>query len=251
MWVFCFFFCLYLLDRESSLRTLLPCKSEIPISIVFQPQQAALSVSRQRYPPIRNMGTRGLLGLIIAARRRASYNHWSSYPSAMGEKIVQFLLKLSLEDRRSMAMLAHEIIWVDQEKPPTEELQEHYSALGFSDLTGNRRRLDDWYCLLRKVQGADALPAIQNGTLKHMPDDIDFAKDSVFCEWAYFIDLEEGILETWKGFQEAPTTGNPFGDTRSSGKYYPVKLVDTVKFDNLSEGYMVALEERYREEDDE
>ena len=51
------------------------------------------------------MGTRGLLGFIIAGRRRASYNHFDSYPSGLGAQIAKFILGLKEGEKR--AMLEH------------------------------------------------------------------------------------------------------------------------------------------------
>ena len=45
------------------------------------------------------------------------------------------------------------------------------------------------------MQGANALPKILDGTLKHMPDDTSMLKD---VEWSYFIDLEEDKLEVYE-----------------------------------------------------
>lgn len=55
------------------------------------------------------MGTRGLLGLIIQGKRHAAYNHWDSYPSTLGAKIVEFILSLKLEDIAEMAALVQVI----------------------------------------------------------------------------------------------------------------------------------------------
>ena len=51
------------------------------------------------------MGTRGLLGFIIAGCRRASYNHFDSYPSGLGAQVAKFILGLKEEEKR--AMLEH------------------------------------------------------------------------------------------------------------------------------------------------
>jgi len=51
------------------------------------------------------MGTRGLLGFIIAGRRRASYNHFDSYPSGLGAQVAKFILGLKEGEKR--AMLEH------------------------------------------------------------------------------------------------------------------------------------------------
>ena len=58
--------------------------------------------------------------------------------------------------------------WVDGDVEPSAEIQEHYVKAGFSDLSVGRQSTADWYCLLRKVQGAAILPAIQSGELQHV-----------------------------------------------------------------------------------
>ncbi|CAA7262420.1 unnamed protein product [Cyclocybe aegerita] len=144
------------------------------------------------------MGTRGLLGFIIGSQRHAAYNHYDSNPEALGEKIVAFLLSLKgPEDYQKMAMLVRNITWAEEDSTPSPELQRKYSELGFSNLQFSSRSLEDWNCLLHNVQGAAALPAIQRGDLEHLAESIDFLKNSFSCQWAYFIDFEYQIFETW------------------------------------------------------
>ena len=114
------------------------------------------------------MGTRGLLGFIILGRRYAAYNHWDSYPEGLGQDIINFILSLTPEDYATMAALVADITWVDSKSAPSPELQERYQKLGFTDLKVSFQNPEDWYCLLRKTQGAAALPAIRSGELKHM-----------------------------------------------------------------------------------
>jgi len=116
------------------------------------------------------MGTRGLLGLIIQAQRHAAYSQYDCYPAGLGQDIVDFILGLSPEGIAAMVRLVGEITWVDSESKPSAELQKYYSELDFANLEVHKKSLDDWYCLLRKVQGAKALDYIQNGKLKHLEE---------------------------------------------------------------------------------
>lgn len=116
------------------------------------------------------MGTHGLLGFIIFGQRHAAYNHWDSYPQGLGEEIINFILSLKPEDYATMARLVAEITWVDSESKPSPELQEYYQKLGFSSTRVSKQTTEEWYCLLREMQGAAALPAIQSGQLKHMEE---------------------------------------------------------------------------------
>jgi hypothetical protein len=54
---------------------------------------------------------------------------------------------------------------------------------------------------------------------------IEFIKDSLFCEWAYFYDTENKIFEIWKGFQKYPDDNNPFGYKCDEDGYYPCKRI--------------------------
>jgi hypothetical protein len=54
---------------------------------------------------------------------------------------------------------------------------------------------------------------------------IEFIKDSLFCEWAYFYDTETKIFEIWKGFQKYPDDNNPFGYKCDEDGYYPCKRI--------------------------
>lgn len=56
----------------------------------------------------------------------------------------------------------------------------------------------------------------------------EFAADSLFCEWAYVIDLQKGTFEVYKGFnEELLRRGYRFFylSNRSDGGYQPVKQV--------------------------
>ncbi|KAH8920872.1 hypothetical protein BT69DRAFT_1321182 [Atractiella rhizophila] len=138
------------------------------------------------------MGTRGLLGFILKnGTRKGSYNHFDSYPDGLGNDILQFLLNLTPEQLKALSENVEKVIWFDTRSKPSEEVQKRYYEAGFANLEVNVRSTADWYCLLNGTQGAKALPHLLSGTLGHMPDDTAFLKNGLFCEWAYFIDLNK------------------------------------------------------------
>ena len=68
-------------------------------------------------------------------------------------------------------------------------------------------------------------------------DDINFAADSLFCEWAYVIDLDKSTFEAYVGFNKEPLSP----DDRFyflmdkipkdySKQYYPIKLYPCAKW---------------------
>ena len=64
-------------------------------------------------------------------------------------------------------------------------------------------------------------------------DDYNFAADSLFCEWAYVIDLDKNTFEIYKGFNQTPLEANErffgmvcerYANRKASDTYYPVRL---------------------------
>ncbi|WWC92128.1 uncharacterized protein L201_007082 [Kwoniella dendrophila CBS 6074] len=157
------------------------------------------------------MGTRGLLGFIISGKRIGTYNHFDSYPEGLGVAIVRFLLGLTPEQRKVMVTNLNSINWVKRAHDVPKEVIEEYMLKDFH-LTPNEKELrsnnpekfrfntsldsypSDWYTLLRGVQGANCLPHILDGSLKHLIDNTDFEQDGLFCEWSYWINFEEQYL---------------------------------------------------------
>ncbi|WRT70457.1 uncharacterized protein IL334_007455 [Kwoniella shivajii] len=159
------------------------------------------------------MGTRGLIGFIIAGKRRGCYNQFDSYPSGLGVAIVRFILGLNQEQRDAMVTRLLNVTWVTEDDPLPAEISIHYKSLEFhlspyekeiKALCGNLPRCSDseiydWFSLLRGVQGAPCLSRILDGTLEHLIDSIDFMDDALFCEWVYWIDFENGTLQMDNG----------------------------------------------------
>ena len=55
------------------------------------------------------MGTRGLIGFITQAVRHGCYNHWDSYPDALGQEVVNLILSLTPEQIIDMARRVQQI----------------------------------------------------------------------------------------------------------------------------------------------
>ncbi|TAQ87032.1 hypothetical protein B7494_g4649 [Chlorociboria aeruginascens] len=204
------------LDQHLGSLTLTP-----NLSIIFIPYTSINLNSKSRS----KMGTNGLIGLITRGARHAAFNMYDSYPTGLGQDIVAFLLALKPEEYSEMDRLISAITWVDRKSTPPVELQERYEKAGFSDLQVSRQRLDDWYCLLRNIQGEKLLPAIKAGLVGHLCEEIEFLKDGLFCEWAYFIDFENQKLEVWNA----------------------AKMFDEITFEKLGDlgiAYMQGLETR-------
>lgn len=162
------------------------------------------------------MGTRGCYGFRKNGIDKLTYNHYDSYPDYLGKIMVTFCKETSLDE---MNEIYDRLILVNKSEKPTSEQVEECKRYYSGDVSNNMP--EDWYCLLRNTQGE---PNEYKNGLRYMIDDHDFIKDSLFCEFAYIINLDTKKLEFWKGFQRKPDPNNRYG-TEKSYDYYPCKMV--------------------------
>jgi hypothetical protein len=93
------------------------------------------------------------------------------------------------------------------------------------------------YPYLSRDNGAGILQMIMDGEEEQIwvTDSTDFAGDSLFCEWAYLIDLDKNVLEVYEGFNKEPLTIEDrfFNLTDSDSEYHPIKMVKKYNLNNL------------------
>ena len=87
--------------------------------------------------------------------------------------------------------------------------------------------------------GAKIIAFVRNQSQPYpVLNDLDFAQDSLFCEWAYVIDFDTNTFEVFKGFNRTPLTeGERFYkadknvNQRISGlRCYPILNTKTIRF---------------------
>ena len=162
------------------------------------------------------MGTRGLYGFRKNGKDKTTYNHWDSYPSWLGNNVLRFINGHTIEELEN---IYEKLIVVNEtDKPTAEEIEK---CKKYADLTVSSRDYNDWYCLLRGSQG-DLEPWGED--LEYIIDNQSFIKDSLFCEYAYIINLDTYELEFFKGWQQTPDYLGRYGVEEENG-YYPCKLV--------------------------
>jgi len=143
------------------------------------------------------MGTRGAYGFRIDGIDKVTYNHFDSYPDGLGWDVLEFISKSKSFDE--LKNLASSIVVVDDKiKPTPEQIEETFQWANLKVSSGD---VEEWYVLLRDAQGD--LNAFYDG-LKYMIDNRTFLFNSLFCEYAYIINLDEGVLEFYKGFNKSP-----------------------------------------------
>ena len=188
------------------------------------------------------MGTRNLTcvqkdnKLIVA-----KYCQWDGYPDGQGRTVVDFILNkfdkvLFLKKIRNVSDMT------------TEELDEKWVECGAEPDTSGvnmtvSAKFKANYPYLHRDMGGEILEYIQNleGELKILFSK-DFAIDSLFCEYAYVLNLDEDTLDFFTGFNTDGPQRNIFFDPETDELerkkhretiYYPVKKMETFTFDEI------------------
>ena len=190
------------------------------------------------------MSTRGLYGIRKNGVDKCTYNHSDSYPSWLGRKVLEFCANNTIEN---LEKFFNKIELVDESSKPTEEQIKKCVEAGYYNGVVSTKSVNDWYCLLRNLQGNfdEYQDLIDNDEAKiiFMTDCISFIKDSLFCEYAYIINLDDEVLEFYEGFQKEAQKGNRYGETEEDG-YYPCKLVFTISLDEIIEADINSIVEQ-------
>ena len=112
------------------------------------------------------MSTRGLLGFVHNGEIHASFNHFDSYLEGLGQSVVEICT--IIVDWDGFIKHYEKITWVSELSEP-----------------------------MKYLSGKEILIEILKGTSLTLLDEKDFAKDELFCEYAYLINLDDKQLEIY------------------------------------------------------
>ena len=148
------------------------------------------------------MGTRNLTAVYIdGSYKVAQYGQWDGYPEGQGMNILQFLRDKMDEGTFKKALRNSTFI-----KP--EVLTTLWRSYGVDEQgivsmeNADKMRRD--HPEYSRDTGSNILELIQNHPEgMRLQDNITFAADSFFCEWAWVIDFDAGTFEAYGGFNTA------------------------------------------------
>ena len=206
------------------------------------------------------MGTRNLTCAVIDKKYKvAQYGQWDGYPSGQGITILNFLRnKLNrplMEKRlRQVQFLNDDEIELINES--NEELPRQLSR----DCGGRILEfLQNGEYTKSELVGwdGDRKPVTYTWKMDKLHNQLNFAGDSVFCEWAYVVDFDENTFEIYEGFVKEPHEGERFSDVgcvetdQGERRYYPIKLKKKYDLNNLptEEEFLKELEEQEEQDD--
>lgn len=198
------------------------------------------------------MGTRNLTAVFIDGEYKvAQYGQWDGYPEGQGMTALHFLREEMDEAKFKLAV--RNSTFIDR-----EDLRSIYKKYGMGDdgliTLNDADRMKKDYPEFSRDTGAEILSLIQSKPdgMK-LNDNIGFAADSLFCEWAWVIDFDAGTFEAFEGFnRNGPLEEGErffFLNPLAEDGYYPVKKVAEWSLDGLpsDEDFLAA----FKSEDEE
>ena len=140
------------------------------------------------------MGTRHLTAIYINGEYKvAQYGQWDGYPEGQGMTCLNFARRIADKiEREKFAAKVRAAQWITEAE--VDEINERIT----------RESITNWqelYPALTRDTGSEILNVIMNAPdgIK-LDNQIEFAAESLFCEWAWVIDLDAGTFEGFKGF---------------------------------------------------
>lgn len=176
------------------------------------------------------MGTRNLTMVISKGEFKiAQYGQWDGYPEGQGSTVLSFLNECDIDLFRKKLDRCR---FIENSERKQKEIENFLKKIGSKNgwLTSEQsEKYHKKYPFLTRDNGAGILYLIYNSEddgLLWLNNSVDFASDSLFCEWAYLIDLDKNLLEIYRGFNTEPLEPKQrFSNMKGENDYQPIKMI--------------------------
>lgn len=198
------------------------------------------------------MGTRNLTMVISKGETKvAQYGQWDGYPSGQGANILNFLTFLGTDKNSKGKILKEnkENDWARNnvkkflklKNLSIETFKENLESLSFFKekeidlINENFNKSLEERSYLSRDTASEILWKITEGNVDKLISNENFAGDSLFCEWAYVVDLDKNTFEVYKGFnnETIDETERFFHLQKEEEEYKPVTLLKSYDLNNL------------------
>ena len=200
------------------------------------------------------MGTRNLTCVFKDGEYKvAKYCQWDGYPSGQGQSIIDFLV--DTYKPKKFAKRVDQIVEVSN-----EEVKERWKACGADDSGFVTMDIEQAFQVAnshldRNLGGGKLLEYIQGTKNPEMGERyLEFAADSLFCEWCYVLDLDREQLEIYRGFNKEPLSFSErffFLQDKIDSEYFPVKFLVAFKLNKKLEKKWNKWFEKYQQSEEE
>ena len=195
------------------------------------------------------MGTRHLTMVILDGKVKvAQYGQWDGYPEGQGKNVVNFILH-GMKELEFKNNTRNSVFITD------DELNKRWKEITQrTDGMANLEEADKFkakYPQLYRDMGSGVLKFIQESRdTVELQDKSKFAADSLFCEFAYVLDMDNNILEVYEGFNKRPLKEEErfYYLQKKNMEYYPVKLLKKYPFNELTDTTMDVLSKELNDE---
>lgn len=197
------------------------------------------------------MGTRNLTMVYLDGEYKvAQYGQWDGYPDGQGITVLGFLRETMDKEKFIEKLRASVLVnqkWLEEKWIEYGANEDDMIKMDDAD------RFNKAYPHFIRNTGAGILEIIQESEPGiALQVDINFAADSLYCEWLWLIDFDAGTFEGYIGFNQCKLSENDrfyFLEDKSEHGYYPVRLAASFQLDDLptKEDFLAA----FKEDDDE
>jgi len=192
------------------------------------------------------MSTHGVYGYRLNGKDKVTYSQFDSYPMGWAIGLLEMIQNYSDEE---LVKMAENIKLVTNALPPTKE--EIKACEKYTDLHVSNNSTSDWHCLLYGTQGN--LEVYKD--FPYMLDSSNLLKNSLVCEYAYILNLDEKVFEVYVGGNMDINAAGRYAKFSKNMayqpddcKYYGVALFKTIPFTEVRallpqtlDEYMVEL----------
>ena len=191
------------------------------------------------------MGTRNLTAIKVDGDIKvAQYGQWDGYPDGAGLNIMNTIQQVIAQN--GVGYLANNVrncrvLENDEVVALYEELGIEGEWISFEDA----ERFKEAHPQLDRDMGSDIVRFIYNNGPCDISLSTDFATDSLFCEWAYIVDLDNEAVEVYCGGCRDVIDGNGFAE--AFGTDDVVGLIARTSFDEIADGDIEQIAEDWAE----
>lgn len=187
------------------------------------------------------MSTRGCIGFRIDEVDKVTYNHCDSYPGGLGESVLMFIATTPIKELKTIAEKIQLVEERDKDGHDVPVDPEHlkrfnkYADPSVGESMDNTT-VHTYYQLLRDAQGE--LNAYKED-LDIMIDGKEFLYEGLFCEYAYIINIDTGVLEFYSGFHQGEVKGRyniPSEEKKEDDTYNGVSLLMEIPLKDIKTG---------------
>jgi hypothetical protein len=188
------------------------------------------------------MSTRGAFGFKVDGLYRIAYNHSDSYPGGLGNDIAEEWLRRREKHGEDLKRIAARVRLVPEKSLLGDEgaarALEYLAAYQKSGTYPpyQRRELESTIAVLTPKHPVQVAYSVCDNPLSFaldvglMVDSFEFLGNTLFCEWAYVIDLDADRMEVYRGNVEEAHEDGPFARLFGTHKtrtceYYPARQI--------------------------